>query len=29
MWNLVNLALVTWLVVWPKWKLRNRAVMAG
>jgi hypothetical protein len=28
-WNLVNLALVTWLPVWEKWKLPNRAVMAG
>jgi MFS family permease len=29
MWNLVNLALVGWLLVWPKWKLRSRVAMAG
>jgi len=29
MWNLVNLALVAWLLVWPKWRLRSRAAMAG
>jgi MFS family permease len=29
MWNLVNIALVTWLLVWPKWRLRRRTVMAG
>jgi MFS family permease len=29
MWNLVNLALVTWLLVWPKWRLRSRMAMAG
>jgi MFS family permease len=28
-WNLVNLALVAWLVVWPKWWLRSRAATAG
>src|SRR5262249_22614569 len=28
-WNLVNLALVTWLLVWPKWRLRSRMAMAG
>ena len=29
MWNLVNLALVTWLLLWPKWRPRSRAAMAG
>jgi MFS family permease len=29
MWNLVNLALVAWLLFWPKWKPRSRAAMAG
>jgi MFS family permease len=28
-WNLVNLALVVWLLVWPKWTQRSRAAMAG
>ncbi|WP_119389658.1 MFS transporter [Taklimakanibacter lacteus] len=29
LWNLVNLALVAWLLVWPKWRPRGRAAMAG
>jgi hypothetical protein len=29
LWNLVNLALVTWLLVWPKWRPRSRVAMAG
>lgn len=28
-WNLVNLALVTWLLVWPKRNLRGQAAMAA
>jgi len=27
LWNLVNLALVGWLLVWPKRRQRNRAAM--
>ena len=27
-WNLVNLALISWLLVWPKWRQRRRAVSA-
>jgi hypothetical protein len=26
-WNLVNLALVTWLLVWPKRNMRSQAAM--
>ena len=25
LWNLVNLALVGWLMIWPKWRQRNKA----
>jgi MFS family permease len=29
MWNLVNLALVGWLMIWPKWRQRSRVALAG
>jgi MFS family permease len=29
LWNLVNLALVGWLLVWPKWRQRSQLAMAG
>ncbi|WP_448951582.1 MFS transporter [Labrys neptuniae] len=28
LWNMVNLSLVGWLIIWPKWRQRRRAAMA-
>ncbi|QIG47469.1 MFS transporter [Nordella sp. HKS 07] len=29
LWNLVNLALIGWLLVWSKWRRRSHAVRVG
>ncbi|CAM5764025.1 MFS transporter [Labrys miyagiensis] len=29
LWNCVNLALVSWLILWPRWRQRRQAVVAA